>query len=418
MRVLLIADYAPPYNKIGAVRVGKTAKYLIKSGHDVRILTSHHSDEHDLSLPIEFDEKYLIYADAQRFSEIVPLAFSNETAFRRLLIRVYLLLRYRNLFYFFREDSLAWLPVATSVGQKTINLWKPDIIFSSALPFVSHIVASKLAKKNKIPWVAEYRDLWSSGHGARVSFFSKIIYTLIEKKILASVKTLVTVSNPLAEYLATLHKKKVIVVFNGYDLSDAAPINFPLSDSNLPLRIVYLGSIYEGRDPSPLFKAIQNLKINRRHIKVDFYTEKNSKLSQLVEDYQLSDVVTINPRVTYQKSLEIQASADILLFLSYSSKHQQGEGILSGKAFEYLGARKQILSIGHDDGHVLCKDGLMVNLYDPILIKQKLEEWINLKIQRGSVPSNISIEKTYKWSREYQTSIIEGELLTLSKQSK
>ena len=37
MRLLIVSFAFPPYNSIGGVRVGKTAKYLASFGHDVRV---------------------------------------------------------------------------------------------------------------------------------------------------------------------------------------------------------------------------------------------------------------------------------------------------------------------------------------------------------------------------------------------
>jgi hypothetical protein len=38
MRILLLSWYFPPGNTIGAIRVGKLARYLHAAGHDVRVI--------------------------------------------------------------------------------------------------------------------------------------------------------------------------------------------------------------------------------------------------------------------------------------------------------------------------------------------------------------------------------------------
>lgn len=40
MRMLQISFYFPPYNAIDPLRVGETAKYLVKFGYDVRDITA------------------------------------------------------------------------------------------------------------------------------------------------------------------------------------------------------------------------------------------------------------------------------------------------------------------------------------------------------------------------------------------
>ena len=52
MKVLILSWYFPPSNTIGAIRVGKLAKYLMRRNVDVRVVTAR---EPDLSktLPLE-----------------------------------------------------------------------------------------------------------------------------------------------------------------------------------------------------------------------------------------------------------------------------------------------------------------------------------------------------------------------------
>ena len=54
MKVLIVSFAFPPSNVIGAVRVGKLARYLDRRGHDVRVLTTDIVD--DRSLPLEIAE--------------------------------------------------------------------------------------------------------------------------------------------------------------------------------------------------------------------------------------------------------------------------------------------------------------------------------------------------------------------------
>ncbi|MCH7554209.1 MAG: hypothetical protein IIC82_09470 [Chloroflexi bacterium] len=59
MRILLVSYYFPPTNAIGAVRVGKLAKYLLAQGHDVRVLTA--AEPYlPKSLPVEFPERRIV----------------------------------------------------------------------------------------------------------------------------------------------------------------------------------------------------------------------------------------------------------------------------------------------------------------------------------------------------------------------
>jgi hypothetical protein len=61
MRVLIVSFAFPPSNVIGAVRVGKLARYLDQRGHDVRVLATDVVD--DRSLPLEISRERVWYTE-------------------------------------------------------------------------------------------------------------------------------------------------------------------------------------------------------------------------------------------------------------------------------------------------------------------------------------------------------------------
>ena len=52
MKVLILSWYFPPSNTIGAIRVGKLAKYLMRRNVDVRVVTARETDL-SKTLPLE-----------------------------------------------------------------------------------------------------------------------------------------------------------------------------------------------------------------------------------------------------------------------------------------------------------------------------------------------------------------------------
>ena len=61
MKVLIVSFAFPPSNVIGAVRVGKLARYLDHRGHDVRVLTT--DLVADRSLPLEILRERVCYTE-------------------------------------------------------------------------------------------------------------------------------------------------------------------------------------------------------------------------------------------------------------------------------------------------------------------------------------------------------------------
>lgn len=387
--------------------MGKTAKFLKEFGHDVKVVTISRKKEKHESI-IEIDSKDVKSIDIKIFDDVVPKNYFSSNYLKKIFIRIKYALRFRSFSFFLPNSSWSWISKASREATKIVDEWKPDLIFSSALPISSHIIARKVSVKNKIPWIAEYRDLWSGGPGARVGAFESFLLKRIEKKILSSAIGIVTVSEPLADYMKALHMKTVITVYNGYDqYDDSASISIP-SEYRDKLLITYTGSLYEGRYPDTLFATLKEYPSLLDEIRIHFYTSDNEVLQKKVKQYGLQGSVRIKDLVSHSESLKIQRKSDILLYLSYSSQSHKGSGILSGKAFEYLGANRPILSVGKDSEHVLIKEGLMHHAKTKKQIYAKLSAWLSEKKQTGMVTCELKSTSRSQYSRKEQTAKIDA----------
>ena len=54
----------------------------------------------------------------------------------------------------FSECAMSALKIAAKISDKI------DAVISTYPPEVVHLAAYRLAKEHKIPWIADYRDLW------------------------------------------------------------------------------------------------------------------------------------------------------------------------------------------------------------------------------------------------------------------
>src|SRR5262249_45701060 len=142
MKVLIIAFAFPPANVIGAVHVGKLARYLDRRDHDVRVLTTDLVE--DRSLPLEISRDRVIYTDyLERKSwfgvvggplrtrwSVAPTGIGPDApaggrpprgALRRSLRRHYLGLPHPP------DMRAAWMNAALPAGRRLIEEWRPDI---------------------------------------------------------------------------------------------------------------------------------------------------------------------------------------------------------------------------------------------------------------------------------------------------
>jgi glycosyltransferase involved in cell wall biosynthesis len=396
MKVLIVSFAFPPSNVIGAVRVGKLARYLDQRGHDVRVLATDLVE--DRSLPLEISRErvfYTEYRQRQHWIDRIARLLPGHTAFhaggRHEDAPAQNGAPARSLRQTFRRHYLGlihipdmrtdWVRTAIPAGRQLIKEWKPEIIFASAPPNTGLIVASRLARSHKIPWVADFRDLWVDNPYYSEPSWRKPIDAILERQVLRRAAGLVTVSPIWAEQLRRRHGKDVTVVYNGYAEEDFPPLA-QRTDPGGSLTIRYMGSIYRGfRDPSVLFSAIASLPDHlQTHINVEFFSDAGDAVLDAAAAHRVESAVAVKPRVPYRHALALQMEADVLLLLQ--SSDPRDEGNLPAKLFEYLYARRPILFIGYERGIaarlvIERSAGLVSN--SPIKIRDQLQKWLEDK---------------------------------------
>ena len=62
MKILFITYIFPPFNAIGSVRTGKTAKFLVESGHNVKVISCA-KQLLSKNLSLEISEQSVQYTD-------------------------------------------------------------------------------------------------------------------------------------------------------------------------------------------------------------------------------------------------------------------------------------------------------------------------------------------------------------------
>lgn len=423
MRLLLVSYFFPPYNTIGAVRVGKTAKYLSRWGHDVRVLTA---DEQPLqpTLPVELDPSQVIrtpwlnvnapveWAMGGR-AKIAAQGLSAGVGRRSLLGR---LGQWYKTLVNFPDGQIGWRPHAVRAGTKLLKQWRPDLILASALPPTSLVVAERLSRSFGVPWVAELRDLWVDEGGYSQPWWRRVIEQRWERRLLSTAAGLVTVSEPLAEHLRNKYAKPTAVVVNGFDPADfqqAAALDFrdPRQLNTQQLRIAYTGMIYAGRrDPTPLFQALQQLGSAAQGVRVDFYGRYLQPVVERSRSLGVTDQVFVHDSIGYHESLRLQQQSDVLLLLIDGDPRQQG--VFTGKLFEYLGARRPILALGPRENvaaRLILDRRAGVVLSDPHEIAQQLRRWLEQK--RTGVIEPLDPQVALGLTRAEQVRVLERFLL-------
>ncbi len=365
MKILFVTYRFPPYNSSGAVRCGKMAKYLSELGHDVKILTCNNQPLPD-SLQLEIPEENVIYSDWWNINAPVEYilggrkkvaakglhAVANKSTLKSRIIKTLGQL-YKNILHV-PDAQIGWKNNAVKAGIQLVSNWKPDIIYASAMPITSFLVAKKISEKSNIPWVGELRDLWTDSPYYTNPGWKKWYEEIWEKSLFSKAIGLTTITEHSVCQLQEKYNCPIELILNGYD-----PIDFQTSESQSlyppnsfiseGINILYAGMIYPGkRDPRPLLEAISILPENLKSlVKVHFYGPQLSNLMQQVEELSLHTNVELNSPIPYKDILNLQKMSDLLLLLMWNNPKEVGT--FTGKFFEYIGARRPILCVGGDN---------------------------------------------------------------------
>jgi glycosyltransferase involved in cell wall biosynthesis len=409
-RLLLVSFHFPPFNAIAAVRTGKFAKFLLERGWDVRVIAAR-SDAAE-NLPLEIPAERVLHtpwthvdemldrvlslgrtkaseAPASTQSGSAPPASSRSAVVPTLRTRVRRKLgELRSAILHTPDGRITWMPEALRGAAPFLGDWKPDIVYASAPPTTTLLVARALAKRYGVPWIAEFRDLWTDNPYYEFPDWRKRLERLWERRVISDAAALVTVSAIWRDRLRAKFNKPIALAMNGYVPTDF-PADLPAAPGREgPLHILYTGMIYPGyRDPLPLFEAIAMLGPQRDDVLVEFIGTDLKSVSELATKAGVADRVKIAPPVKYRDSLVRQTQADVLLHLQWNDPKESGT--ISGKLFEYFGARRPVLGLGYDRGEVASlvaanERGIVVN--DPPGIADQLRRWIAEKRAGGIKP--------------------------------
>lgn len=312
-KVLIIAHAYPPYNSIGALRAAKFAKYLPRYGWEPIVITRTWPvemwglDEPPGVRVIRTDhhDRLGIFRRGRLSKARAPAGNPQTSGWQERLRRLASFWIKELLAY--PDDFIGWRAHALEAARWVLKEEEISVIFSTSPPPTSHLIAHELQRRTGLPWVADFRDLWTQNHYFRHTLPRQWLETRLEKRVVQNASILITVSHPLAQRLKQLHKKPVEVLTNGFDEDDYAG---PPPPPTPYFSITYTGQIYAGkRDPSLLFAAARELLkdgvIDPEKFKVRFYGPERDKHKILVlaNRYGVHEFVVHGGKLPYREAI-------------------------------------------------------------------------------------------------------------------
>lgn len=349
---------------IGSLRSRKYAKYLPLYGWDCEVITAFRGDRSEAQLP----EGVRVYPTPgcdldQVLSWFARMATRLRHSFRRerhdrvaassdsqksvpsqavggmgwaTRLRQWLLLP---------DSRFLWIWI--SLPRALWRARKCDVIYSSAWPVSTHVLALLVHRITKKPWVADYRDEWTlNSQWKPPTRFHRWLGEKLDRACVRHARFVINVTEIRTQNFKNVFQgnpDKYVTIPNGYDEIDLAPFrNYVPPES--PLVITSIGSLYGGRDPIPFLETmaacLRQGVLPRDQIRVQFIGGLNPCYEAKVRELSLEDNVFLTPTVPQPEAFRLLAESHVALLIGSDMERVA----MTTKLYEYAGMGKFILA--------------------------------------------------------------------------
>jgi len=404
LKVLIITYYWPPAGGSGVQRWLKFVKYLQDFGITPLVYTVENPDYPilDDTLKSEIPEgvevlKQPIWEPNQVlniFSKNKKVKSSagflgSQKSFKAKA------LAYIRANYFIPDARKFWIKPSVDFLNEYLLKNKIDTIISTGPPHTTHMIALGLKKKVNIRWIADFRDPWTD-----IDYFHQLPLTnssikkhhKLEQEVLKKADEVLVVGATMKKNY-DLFAKNIHVITNGYDGDISEK-----KDLDKAFTITHIGMLNADRNPHVLWKALLILK-DKIKVKVQLIGKIAEEVKQSINDYGLTESVIHIDYLPHQEVKKYQEQSQVLLLAV--NNVPSAKGIVTGKIFEYLQAKRPVLAIAPKDGDLAqilkeCNVGHVVGFDETNVLKELLVDLYTAYKTGGIEVNSVGLSKYHR----------------------
>jgi hypothetical protein len=341
-RVLIVAYYFPPAGGVGSLRVTAFARHLPEFGWDPVVLAPR-DPAYQRDPELTFPEERVIRTGSFELSRAAKQALrtggTDTTAAQVSGIHRFLQASARKALYY-PDAQIGWYAPALLAARRTLAPAPVDAIFSSSFPITAHLVARRLHRSTKAPWLAEFRDPWSLTLPGRS--FARRRATRLERSIARAADIAATVSPSWAQLFERHWGRPVRVLPNGQGLTDrASPPSRAPSDEPA---IGYVGTYYPHMQH--LDAAWAAISRSETPFRVRLIGAANDVLAQQLATHGLGARLDVTGFLSHDAALQSLETCSIALVAGPADATGLLRGQVAGKIWEYLATDLPIVYVG------------------------------------------------------------------------
>ncbi|MEK6154216.1 glycosyltransferase family 4 protein [Flavobacteriaceae bacterium 3-367] len=315
--------------------------------------------------------------------------------------------------FFIPDARKFWVKPSVRFLAELLQKENIKTMVTTGPPHSVHLIGLGLCQQLDLRWVADFRDPWTSiGYHKKLKLTkaSQRRHKQLEHTVLNDADAIVVTSGTTKKEFEALTKVPITVITNGYDgdISQETALDTKFT-------ISHIGSLLSGRNPKNLWKALAELAAEHPEFKSALQLQLIGVVSadvlESIRDAGLEGCTSVIGYVSHQEALAYQQGSQVLLLVEIDTG--ETKGIIPGKLFEYMAAKRPILGLGPKDWEVgdiigQTNAGATFGYRADSDLKSLLLKWFQRYRQNGLEVSSKGIEA---YSRRELTKKLATELL-------
>ena len=319
---------------------------LIPSATDVIRVPSHDPWQSIQMKRARRIQKKLTCASSETVAQLRGAQQAPVRAFLREMVR-------RTEAWSYHPDmAMCWIRPAVEATVKLAARKQPDVIWATAGPVSSFVVAQRASQRTGAPYVLDFRDAWTITYNdfeaRRPAWATRLdrrsLYRLLEGAQAVTFRYHTEAECYWQVYRGALDASRIHIIPNGYE---GTIDGFEVSQGE-KCTVLYAGTLSSYRYDT-LLQALHDLKqsdaVRARQLRLLFVGEGSEALAADAAVLGLSDIVETAGPTSHTEIARLQREAHALLVLGRPPTMKGYELFAGAKVFNYLKAGRPIVGV-------------------------------------------------------------------------
>ncbi|RXP63528.1 glycosyl transferase family 1 [Lutibacter sp. HS1-25] len=395
-KALIITYYWPPAGGSGVQRWLKFVKYFRDFGVEPVVYTVQNPNypildtslQNDIPKNIEvlkqpiWEPNNLLSFFGKKKTESAGFLNPNPSFLGKIM-------QYVRANYFIPDARMFWVKPSVNYLKKYLSENKIDVVITTGPPHSTHLIGLKLKQQIGVNWIADFRDPWTEiDYFHQLPLSKKAIkkHHFLEQEVLKNADSVLVVGKTMKEKYDKFNSN-VVTVTNGFD-GEIDDVKVEL-DSKFTL--THIGLMNADRNSGMLWEVLAEICSENKDFKTDFQLKLIGKVDVSVlneiSKFELAENVEIINYMPHNKVVEFQKKSQVLLLVV--NNVPSAKGIITGKIFEYLMAKRPILAIAPSNGDLAeimeqTNAGMVVDFENAALLKKTIID-LYVKYKNGDL---------------------------------